>query len=262
MSINYTHRAHFQHIASQYRSLRTTDLAPINYIVRQLNGLDEVTAADIGCGTGRYTQKLFEHLREKLEIMYCIDYSASMLMQLRHYLAKDGIRAADTVKASAMTLPLREASLNCIFTFNAVHHFSLRGFLRGTVRTLQDGGYLFIYTRTRKQNSRSVWGRFFPLFASKEKRLYEADELQHAITKIPKLRLQKTRTFQFERKSTLESLSTLAKMRYYSTFDLYSRNELNLALKAFYENLREYFEDVTNIRWVDENSLLVLRKSS
>jgi SAM-dependent methyltransferase len=162
-----------------------------------------------------------------------------------------------------MCLPLRDESLNCIFTFNAVHHFTLVEFLRETARILQDGGYLFVYTRLRSQNSRSVWGRFFPLFASKETRLYEyeADELQHAITKIPSLRLQKTRTFKFNRKSNLESLSDRAKSHHYSTFDLYSRSEFNIALNQFRGNLRDYFDDPTNIQWVDENTLVILQKA-
>ncbi len=262
MSTDYNHRDHFRHIAPQYRSLRTTDREPIIYIVRQLDALRKIEAADIGCGTGRYTQLLSRHLRDKITFMYCIDYSANMLGQVGRNFEKAGSRAPNMIKSSAMCLPLRDESLNCIFTFNAVHHFTLMDFLRETERILQDGGYLFIYTRLRSQNSRSVWGRFFPGFTSKEARLYEEHDLQHAITKIPRLRLQKSKTFTFDRKSTLESLSDRAEKQYYSTFDLYSRSELELGLDEFRDNLRDHFDDPTKIQWVDENILLILQKTA
>lgn len=229
--------------------------------MHQLKSLTAIKAADIGCGTGRYTQLLFRHLRDKITFIYGIDYSAKMLGQFNRRFVEDSIRVAGTIKVSAMCLPLSEESLNCIFTFNAVHHFSLLEFLHEMARILQDGGYLFVYTRMRSQNSRSVWGRFFPLFTSKETRLYEADEWKEAITKIPSLRLQKTRTFEFNRKSNSERLGDQAENHHYSTFDLYSRSEFKTALNQFHDNLRDYFGDPNNIRWIDENILFILQKA-
>ncbi|MBW1669595.1 MAG: class I SAM-dependent methyltransferase [Deltaproteobacteria bacterium] len=260
MSTHYKHSDHFRKIAPAYQSLRITDEEPITYIVHQLKSLTAIKAADIGCGTGRYTQLLFRHLRDKIRFIYGIDYSGKMLGQFNRRFAEDGIRVPGTIKASAMCLPLSDESLNCIFTFNAVHHFALLEFLHETARILQDGGYLFVYTRLRNQNSRSVWGRFFPLFTSKETRLYEEDELKESIAKIPSLRLQKTRTFEFNRKSNLERLSYQAKSHHYSTFGLYSLSEFKRALNQFHDNLRDYFGDPNNIRWVDENILLILQK--
>ena len=260
MSNDYKHSDHFRKIAPLYQSLRITDEEPITYIVHRLKSLTAIKAADIGCGTGRYTQLLFRHLRDKLTFIYGIDYSAKMLRQFNRRFAKDDIRLAGTIKASAMCLPLSDEPLNCIFTFNAVHHFALSEFLHETAKILWDGGYLLVYTRLRNQNSRSVWGRFFPLFTSKETRLYEEDELKEAITKIPGLRLQKTRTFEFNRKSNLERLSDQAKNHHYSTFALYSRSEFKTALNQFHDNLRDYFGAPNNIRWVDENILFILQK--
>lgn len=255
------HSDHFRKIAPLYQSLRITDEEPIIYIVHQLKSLTAIKAADIGCGTGRYTQLLIRHLRDKLTFIYGIDYSAKMLRQFNRRFAKDGIRVVSVIKASAMCLPLSDESLNCIFSFNAIHHFALLEFLYETARILRDSGYLFVYTRLRSQNSRSIWGRFFPLFTSKETRLYEEDELKEAITKIPRLRLQKTRTFEFNRKSSLERLSGQAKNYHYSTFNLYSRKEFKTALHQFHDNLRDYFGDPNNIRWVDENILFILQKA-
>jgi hypothetical protein len=168
---------------------------------------------------------------------------------------------ADVIKASAMCLPFRDESFNCLFTFNAIHHFALLEFLHESARILQDGGYFFIYTRTRSQNSRNIWGRFFPLFTAKETRLYEAVELKDAVTKIPSLQLQETRTFEFNRRNNLEYIRERAMSRHYSTFDLYSQSELEEAHTQFQSNLLSYFDDPHNIRWVDENILLILQKT-
>ena len=119
MSTDYKHSDHFRKIAPLYQNLRITDEEPITYIVHQLKSLTAIKAADIGCGTGRYTQLLFRHLRDKLTFIYGIDYSAKMLGQFKRRFAEDSIRVAGTIKASAMCLPLSDESLNCIFTFNA-----------------------------------------------------------------------------------------------------------------------------------------------
>jgi len=57
---------HFSTLAPHYRSLRTTDLAPILFIKRHLRRLRRILAADIGCGAGRYDLKLCEQLGLKL----------------------------------------------------------------------------------------------------------------------------------------------------------------------------------------------------
>lgn len=248
MFTDYKHSDHFRKIAPLYQSLRTTDEEPISYIVHQLESLAAIKAADIGCGTGRYTQLLIRQLRDKITFIYGIDYSAKMLGRFNRGFAEDEFRVTGTIKASAMALPLSDESLNCIFSFNAVHHFALLEFLHETARILQDGGYLFVYTRLRSQNSRSVWGRFFPLFLSKETRLYEEDQLKDSIARIPSLRLQETRTFQFNRKSNLERLSDQAENHHYSTLDLYSRSEFRKALNQFRDNLRDNFSDLNDIQ--------------
>jgi len=262
MNSDYKHHNHFQRIAPLYRNLRVTDSEPIAYIARQLKSLPLIKAADIGCGTGRYTQLLLQHLGDKVSFIHCIDQSMGMLEQLKLDFAKHGFQAAGTISSSAMHLPIRTESLNCMFTFNAIHHFAMLEFLRETARILQDGGYLFAYTRLRSQNSRNIWGRFFHLFTSKETRLYEEDELKDAITKIPSLRLRKMQVFKFKRKGDLENLIKQAKNKHYSTLDLYSRSEFKTALKQFHGNLLDYFDNPHDIQWVDENVLLVLQKAS
>ena len=66
---------YFSKIAPKYRELRITDIEPILYIKDMTRNFPEIVGADVGCGTGRYSLKLFEHLGGKLRL-YCIDYNA------------------------------------------------------------------------------------------------------------------------------------------------------------------------------------------
>ncbi len=168
---------HFSKIAPKYNELRNTDLEPIEYIEKTLKHLTDIEAADVGCGAGRYDISLFQRLQEKLRL-HCIDSNQGMLNNLRSYLSANKISKFEIKQAYANKLPIKDRSLNCVFTFNAVHHFKLNEFLAEAIRVIKDEGYLFIYTRLRSQNLRSVWGQHFPLFNEKEDRLYELNELK------------------------------------------------------------------------------------
>lgn len=262
MNTVYKHSDHFRVIAPRYHHLRTTNVEPVAFIARQLKSVPVINAVDIGCGTGRYTTILSQYLRDKAPLIHCIDYSVEMLKQLHLHFAEHGCQVTSAINASAMQLPLKTEALNCVFTFNAIHHFALSEFFSETTRILQHGGYLFVYTRLRSQNSRNIWGRYFPLFTSKETRLYELDELENRVIEIPGLRIKKIQPFQFRRKSNLANLIHRAQNRHYSTFDLYAPDEFEVALQQFSGNLRDSFEDLEDIRWIDENILLIFQKTS
>lgn len=251
---------HFSEIAAGYRDLRTTDLEPITHIVRRLRGISHVKAADVGCGAGRYDLKLFQHLGHKIDHLYCLDTTQGMLEQVRDYLTRHHIRDFQVVRSDARNLPFAAEHLNCMFTFNAVHHFHVLGFLSEASRVLERRGCLFIYTRLRSQNRRSIWGRYFPLFCEKETRLYESDELERMVSATPRLRMEQVQSFRYQRVSTLKRLRELARHRHYSTFSLYSKSELEACLAQFEKNIRKHFEDVDNVRWADENVMLTVRK--
>ena len=159
-------------------------------------------------------------------------------------------------------LPFGDASLDCLFTFNAVHHFTLPRFLKETERVLKDEGRLFIYTRLRSQNRRSIWGRHFPLFHQMETRLYEFEELKDHLRTVPNLELEETEYFRYERESGLSRLIERARNHHYSTFSLYSRSEFERCCEEFEKNLRSCSSDLKNIRWSDQNILLVARKGA
>ena len=148
--------------------------------------------------------------------------------------------------------------MDCIITFNAIHHFDIQKFLGETLRSLKEDGHLFIYTRLRNQNSRSIWGKYFPLFNEIENRLYEFDELKSHIQQAD-MKIYSTKIFGYHRTTSLERLVEQAKNKHYSTFEFYDGIFGNY-LDKFRKNILKNFEDMDNITWQDENILLEIRK--
>ena len=63
---------HFSFVASTYGDMRTTDEKMIIYIAETLKHMDNIVAADIGCGEGRYDVLLFKHLKNLH--LTCVDF--------------------------------------------------------------------------------------------------------------------------------------------------------------------------------------------
>lgn len=251
---------HFSKIAKKYRNIRTTDLEPITFIVRRLRGMSHIIAADVGCGAGRYDMKLFRHLGNKIERLYCLDVTLEMLNELSEYLSRSRIRNFEPVRSAARNIPFASERMNCIFNFNAVHHFRIMDFLNEASRVLRPRGFIFVYTRFRSQNRRNIWGTHFPHFGEKETRLYEFGELEQMLDAIPTLEIEHIRFFEYRRVSTLKRLLEVAQHRHYSTFSLYPESEFQACLAEFEKNIRKNFLDIDNVRWTDENVMLILRK--
>ncbi|MDA2936323.1 class I SAM-dependent methyltransferase, partial [Patescibacteria group bacterium AH-259-L05] len=232
---------HFTEVAHKYRELRVTDVEPILYIKKKLRKLSKIRAADIGCGAGRYDLQFFKHLNGRL-YLYCTDTNDEMLGQLNEYLTSHNIKNFKTMNAPAETFPLEDNTLDCMFSFSAIHHFDLLKFLKEAARLLKNNGYLFIYTRTRTQNSKNIWGKFFPLFNEKETRLYEKNELKDMVKKVPRLKLQCIKSFKYKRFSAMDELINLATSHHYSTFYLYTEEELKQSLEKFKQNIQKHFK--------------------
>ena len=248
---------HFSRVAPIYRQVRTTDVEPIMHIGETLKHMTDIKAADVGCGAGRYDLLLFQHLNN-LQLT-CIDINESMLEQVTDYLTSHGILNIKTLKANRDDIPLEGNSMDCIFTSNAVHHFDFVKFIKKSSKIIKEDGRIFIYTRLRSQNARSIWGQYFPIFSETETRLYELDEMKQWIQSVDSLQLENSKMFKYKRNATMEQLVEKVTKRHYSTFSLYEENELAEALETFQENIREQFQDTTQVKWRDENILLILR---
>jgi SAM-dependent methyltransferase len=241
---------HFKRVAAVYESLRTTDEAPVRTI-RQLLPDRPVTGLDIGCGTGRYS-RLLRALLPDGSLLVAADASAAMLAELK---AGNQGHALDVVPmlSTAEELPLRTASLDMVTAFNCVHHFDLRRFLAAVARVLQPDGQLFIYTRTQEQNARTIWGQYFPDFAEREQRLHSEAGLRDAVSRTDGLKVLATQAFRHPRSSTVERLRAQAEGCHYSTFSLYTTDELRASIATFLARLPS-----PEVSWVDEHLLVVV----
>ena len=248
---------HFSTIASKYRSVRTLDTKPILYIKDKLKEKSKISMADIGCGDGRYSLEFLKCFDDSFYI-HCVDYNEKMLESLESYLVEKNTTNFCVRLGDANRLPLENNSMDCIVTFNAIHHFEVPKFLSESLRSLKDDGRIFIYTRLRNQNSKSVWGKYFPLFTEMETRLYELNELQHHINNAD-MKIHSTKVFEYARTSSLDRLVDQAQNNHYSTFALYEKKSFDESLETFKENIKKNFDDLEQIQWTDENILLEIK---
>jgi len=249
---------HFSNVASKYRSVRTLDTKPILYIKDKLKEKSKISMADIGCGDGRYSLEFLKCFDDSFYI-HCVDYNEKMLEYLESYLVEKNTTNFCVRLGDANRLPLENDSMDCIVTFNAIHHFDVPKFLSESLRSLKEDGQLFIYTRLRNQNSRSIWGEHFPLFTDKEDRLYELDELEKHIQNAD-MHIQSTRVFGYSRTSSLDRLVHQAQNNHYSTFALYDKETFDESLEIFQQNIKKNFDDLEQIKWHDENILIEIKK--
>jgi len=250
---------HFSQVASIYSQVRTIDYELINYITKKLASMSNIVAADIGCGDGRYSIKLIEKLRNRLSLT-CVDNNYEMLQQISNI--SSNFQNLQTKQAFAEKLPFDDNSLDCIFSFNAIHHFKINKFAKECNRVLKNNGLLFIYTRLKDQNESNIWSKFFPDFSKKENRLFDIQSLTKCISNQTSLNLKSSEFLQHKRSSNLQTLVTNAEMKHYSTFSLYSITEFEKSLGKFKQNIYQNFNNPENIQWVDENTMFVFQKNT
>jgi len=249
---------HFSQIASIYSQVRTIDYELINYITKKLAFKQTIVAADIGCGDGRYSIKLIEKLRNRLSLT-CVDVNYEMLQQISKI--SSNIQNLQTKQAIAEELPFADNSLDCIFSFNAIHHFKINEFAKECNRVLKNNGVLFIYTRLKEQNESNIWCKFFPDFSKKENRLFDIQSLPKHISNQTSLNLTSTEFFEHKRSSDIQTLVSKAEKKHYSTFSLYTVSEFEKSLGKFKQNIYENFSNPENIQWVDENTMFLFQKT-
>jgi len=249
---------HFTRLASVYSQNRTFDHEAINYVIKKLAPMSNIAAADIGCGDGRYSIKLIEKLRNRLSLT-CVDNNYEMLQQISKI--SSNFQNLQTKQAPAEKLPFDDNSLDCIFSFNAIHHFKINEFAKECNRVLKNNGLLFIYTRLKEQNESNIWGKFFPDFSKKENRLFDNHSLTECISSQTSLNLKSTESFQHDRSSDIRTLVSKAENKHYSTFSLYTVSEFEKSLGKFKQNIYQNFSNPENIQWVDENIMSVFKKT-
>jgi hypothetical protein len=74
------------------------------------------------------------------------------------------------------------------------------------------------------------------------------------------MRIHSTRVFGYHRTSSLSRLLTQAENNHYSTFALYGKEAFQESLMTFQQNIKDNFDDLEQIKWIDENILIEIRK--
>ena len=248
---------HFSELAFQYNDMRTTDAGPIEYIKTLLSNYETCLGIDVGCGPGRYSRLLLKMVPQ-LHLI-CIDRNQNMLAETTRLLQPANIPRFKCVLADAGKFPLESNSIDVVFTFNAIHHFTIPAFLKEAQRVLKKDGTIAIYTRLLSQNETSIWGKYFPDFTKLERRLHSLDSIEAAVRNIPGLTLDTIKLFQFDRVSSLESLIERARAGHYSTFNLYEEKHLESSIANFRDRISSDFSDLEKIRWTDGNVLVIVK---
>jgi len=249
---------HFSQVASIYSQVRTIDYELINYITKKLASMSNIVAADIGCGDGRYSIKLIDKLRNRLSLT-CVDNNFEMLQQISKI--SSNFQNLQTKQAFAEKIPFDDNSLDCIFSFNAIHHFKINEFAKECSRVLKNNGLLFVYTRLKEQNESNIWCKFFPDFSKKENRLFDNHSLTECISNQTGLNLTSSEFFQHNRSSDIQTLVSKAEKKHYSTFSLYTVSEFEKSLGKFIQNIHQNFSNPENIQWVEGNTMFVFQKT-
>ena len=251
---------HFARVAAVYDDVRNTDPAVVEEIVGRLpERANRLEIADIGCGTGRYSNVMAAHLNGNLR-MWCCDFSLEMLQECRERMNGNYPgRPFRFSRVSANCLPFAGQSLDTIVSFNAVHHFDLERFASESARVLCPGGLLAVYTRTPLQNARTIWGYHFPGFTHYENRLYPRERLERAVAGVPSLQLEEIREFTHHRAEPAELLLERARKHHYSTFSLYPPEEFTEALAEFALRISKLGNGT--IEHTAENTLVLARRT-
>jgi SAM-dependent methyltransferase len=242
-------RQHFAALAPQYRDLRDLDMRAVRRVAGLLRGIvasqSSLSLLDVGTGTGRYTQAVLHQLARDgawRSRVVAVDATREMLGALGAHLPFEVV-SVQRVIALAEGLPLAVGAFDALLSFNAVHHFDLPAFLHEAARVVRRSGRLLLYTRTPEQNRRTVWGRFFPDFAARETRLHSEATLRAAVAATGCFRPIQLLPLRWVVRTSLARLLDQARLRFYSTFELYTPREFAAALGAFERRVRAHYQD-------------------
>ncbi len=227
--------SYFDDIAQEYEDVRGTEIWPS--LLHTIRSLDSNTrrVLDVATGTGLFGVRLAE---EGFHVLG-LDRNPHMLAQAIRK-AKQQDCSFRGVLGLAEQLPLPERSISVMFSTNAIHHFDLQTHFTEVKRVLKPGGCYVVYTRFRKQNDRSIWGRLFPHFAEKETRLYNPEDFQGLEAEFPELALESLDELSFEKPFSRHRLLQIARQRLYSTFMFYSEEEFWRGYATFRSGLESW----------------------
>ena len=231
--------SYFDGVAQDYARVRGTEIW--SSLLQTLSSVarNPRTVLDIATGTGLFSVRLAQQGFHVIGV----ERNSHMLTQAIRK-AREGDCSFQAVRGLAEQLPLPEKSISTMFSTNAIHHFDFQAHFREVQRVLKPGGYYIVYTRFKKHNARSIWGRLFPHFAEKETRLYNPADFKGLEGECSELVLDSLDELSFEIQFSCDRLLQSARLRKYSTFALYDEAEFWRAFATFRARLQEWSEAV------------------
>ena len=260
---------HFTEVSSQYETFRELDLRAVHIISELLavainQRYPVVRLLDVGTGEGRYLDAVSESLSTSLAnrvLPIGVDLSPAMLTQAHVRNRPVGLGSQYLVSASEK-LPFLTASCHAITSFNAVHHFDLARFVSEASRVLVPSGQLVLYTRTPEQNRRTIWGRYFPEFATRETKLYHRSDLQLALQADGVLDSIRVQMIPWKITTSLSRLIEQVVHFHYSTFRQYPSDLLHEAIDTFEYRVRQEFSDMERITCDNDHIIVTAKRTS
>ena len=261
-------RDHFTQVSSQYETLRELDLRAVHIISEVLavainQRCPVVRLLDVGTGEGRYLNAVSGSLPASLAnqvLPIGVDLSPAMLTQAYVRNSHVSLGAQYLVSASER-LPFLTASCDAITSFNAVHHFDLAKFISEVSRVLIPSGQLVLYTRTPEQNRSTIWGRYFPEFATRESKLYRSSDLQSALQATGVFDSVRVQMIPWKITTSLSRLIEQVTHFHYSTFRLYSNDLLHEAIDTFQYRVHQAFSDMAHITFANDHIMVIAKRA-
>ena len=259
---------HFTEVSSQYDQFRELDVRAVHIISEAIVvAIDQrrpvVRLLDVGTGEGRYLDAVSESLSASLAnrvLPIGVDLSPAMLTQAHIRNSHVGLSAEYLVSASER-LPFLTASCDAITSFNAVHHFDLDRFVSEASRVLIPSGQLVLYTRTPEQNRCTIWGRYFPEFATRETKLYRSSDLQLALQATEAFDSVRVQMIPWKITTSLSRLIEQVVHFHYSTFRLYSNALLRASIDTFQYRVRQVFSDMARITFDNDHAVVIAKRT-
>ncbi len=254
---------HFARVAPRYRRMRELDVTAVREIARIIGRLPKsdprTVILDVGSGTGRYLESVLAESALEMTHRCCAVRYDALREMLGGTCASSGLpyRSVKSVVGLAESLPFAADAVDAVLVFNAIHHFDATPFMTEVGRVLRPDGKVIVYTRTPEQNRCTIWGKFFPLFADKEDRLFTAAALTAAVDQTGAFGSVELRVIPWRAEANLSRLIKQARYGAYSTFEFYSRREFEDAVATFERRVREQFEDPSRIVVQNDHLLAV-----
>ena len=261
-------REHFADVSSSYRRSRELDTDAVRVISGVLARAPDrgrpLRLLDVGTGAGRYLEAVGESLsatRVSGVLSIGLDLNKAMLRQAHIRSGQAGLRAEHLVSTVEM-LPFQASSCDAITCFNAVHHFDLARFVSEASRVLTPSGRLVLYTRTPEQNRRTIWGRYFPEFATRENRLHRVADLCAALEATDAFVSVRAQTVPWNVDTSLSRLVEQVTHYHYSTFRMYSTDALQAAIDTFRRRVRQAFPDSTRVTNDNDHVVVIAERTA